>query len=57
MDVWDLAARAVELFQRQPARDKRKLLDCVVSRSSWRNGVLTLQWRAPFGVLVQAEAA
>jgi hypothetical protein len=30
--VWDLAQRAVELFKKQPAREKRKLLDYVVSR-------------------------
>lgn len=57
MDVRALAARAIELFQKQPAREKRKLLDCVITRCSWKNGTLTPVWRAPFETVLRAEAA
>ena len=36
----DLARRAHELFKKQPAREKRKLLDFVLSNCQRKNGEL-----------------
>jgi DNA invertase Pin-like site-specific DNA recombinase len=45
----DLARRAAELFEAQPAAEKRKLLDFVVSECRWRGGKLEPVFRKPFG--------
>jgi hypothetical protein len=37
----ELAQKAHRLFENQPANEKRKLLDFVVSNCSWRGGELT----------------
>ena len=47
----ELARRAHELFQRQVAREKRRLLDFIVSNCTWRNGRLTATYRQPFDLL------
>src|SRR6202022_253592 len=46
-----LARRAHELFENQPAKEKRKLLDFVLSNSTWKNGELQAKYRQPFDVL------
>jgi site-specific DNA recombinase len=48
----ELANRAAELFERQDAREKRRLLDFVLSNSVWANGVLTPTFRQPFDIIV-----
>jgi hypothetical protein len=53
----DLARRAGELFQRQPASSKRRLLDFLLSNSVWMGGELRATFRQPFDVIaVTAEA-
>jgi site-specific DNA recombinase len=51
-----LARRAHELFENQPANEKRKLLDFVLSNSVWKNGKLLAEYRQPFDVLAVAAA-
>ena len=53
----ELARRAHELFENQPANEKRKLLDFVVSNSIWKNGELMAEYRQPFDVLAIAVAS
>jgi hypothetical protein len=50
----DLAQRAHSLFESQPAKEKRKLLDFVLSNSTWKNGALTAEYRQPFDLLADA---
>jgi len=52
-----LARRAHELFENQPASEKRKLLDFVLSNSIWKNGKLLAEYRQPFDVLAVAIAS
>ena len=53
--ILELAGRASELFERQPAEEKRRLLNCVLSNSFWKEGKLTAQFRQPFDMLVVAK--
>ena len=53
--ILELAGRASELFERQPAEEKRRLPKCVLSNSSWKEGKLTAQFRQPFDMLVVAK--
>jgi DNA invertase Pin-like site-specific DNA recombinase len=48
----ELAARAAELFEAQPAAEKRKLLEYVVSGCRWKAGELEPVFREPFGMLI-----
>lgn len=43
----ELADRAAELFEKQPASEKRRLLNFVLSNSFWGNGQLTVEFRQP----------
>ena len=43
--VLELAAKARQLFEMQPPRRKRKLLQIVVSNSTWENGKLSVEYR------------
>jgi site-specific DNA recombinase len=52
-----LVQSARRLFNRQEARDKRRLLEFVVSNCSWRVGELAVQLRQPFDILSKATAA
>src|SRR5262249_26528276 len=52
----DLARRAAELFDAQPAAERRKLLDFVVSGCSWKGGELEPIFREPFGMIAQSAA-
>lgn len=53
----ELARRAHELFENQPAKEKRKLVDFVLSNSIWKNGELLTEYRQPFDVLAIATAS
>lgn len=44
----ELLDRFAQLFEQQPASEKRKLLKFVVSNSTWKEGTLTVQYRQPF---------
>ena len=54
----ELAQRAPILFERQPPREKRRLLGFLLSNCSWKDGALHAEFRQPFDMLaVTAEAA
>jgi site-specific DNA recombinase len=53
----DLARRAHELFRRQEAPEKRRLLNFVVSNCTWSNGRLTATYRQPFDMLAVSASA
>jgi hypothetical protein len=44
-------------FENQPANEKRKLLDFVLSHSIWKNGEPLAEHRQPFDVLAIAVAS
>ena len=53
----ELASRAADLFEKQPAREKRRLLDFVLSNSTWANGELTPEFRQPFDMIALEATA
>ena len=53
----ELAGRAADLFERQEPREKRRLLDFVLSNSTWADDVLTPEFRQPFGLLADGAAS
>lgn len=50
----ELANRAADLFERQPAGEKRRLLDFVLSNAEWANGELKPVFRQPFDMIAVA---
>ena len=52
-----LAQRAHELFERQEAAEKRRLLNFLLSNCTWKGGVLTAEYRQPFDMLALAREA
>jgi hypothetical protein len=56
-DLAELAERAAELFELQPAREKRKLLRFVVQECKWTAGRLTYRWKAPVERVARGEEA
>ena len=57
IQLLDLAQSARRLFDRQEAREKRRLLDFVVSNCSWKGGELAVGLRQPFDILAEAKTA
>ena len=53
----ELAQRAHRLFQKQEPREKRRLLNFLLSNCSWKAGELTAAFRQPFDMLAVATAA
>ena len=53
----ELANRAVDLFEKQLPREKRRLLDFVLTNCTWANGKLTVEFRQPFGLLAVTNEA
>ena len=53
----ELAQNAKSLFEKQEAREKRRLLNYLVSNSSWRDGELSATLRKPFDLLAEAAMA
>lgn len=51
MKLLELARRAPILFKKQEPREKRRLLDFVVSNCTWKNGELHASYRQPFDLL------
>ena len=52
----ELEQNAYRLFEKQDSREKRRLLNFLVSNSSWRDGELTVQLRQPFDLIAEAMA-
>jgi site-specific DNA recombinase len=53
----ELGCRAHELFQKQEPREKRRLLDFVLSNCTWKNGELQATFRQPFDLLIASTKA
>ncbi len=53
----ELAKDAQRLFAKQEAREKRRLLDFVLSSCQWNDGRLTPTFRQPFDLLAETIAA
>ena len=53
----ELARNARRLFEKQEAREKRRLLDFLVSNCSWKDGQLTTEFRQPFDALADTVMA
>jgi hypothetical protein len=51
--ILELASRAAELFEKQPAEEKRRLLNCVLKGAAWQHGALKADFRQPFDVLAK----
>jgi len=54
--VLELAKSAQRLFDKQEPRDKRRLLNFVVSNCSWKGGELSVSLRQPFDLLADTTA-
>ncbi|KRQ16714.1 hypothetical protein AOQ71_04570 [Bradyrhizobium manausense] len=48
-----IAKDSVRLFEKRPAADKRRLLNFVLSNSTWRDGELTATFRQPFNIIAE----
>ena len=53
----ELARNARHLFEKQEAREKRRLLDFLVSNCFWRDNRLTAEFRQPFYLLADTAKA
>ena len=53
----ELAKRAYILFKKQEPREKRRLLDFVVSNCTWKNGEMEATYRQPFDLLAATARA
>jgi DNA invertase Pin-like site-specific DNA recombinase len=51
--ILELARNAQALFERQPAREKRRLLNFVLSNCSWEDGEVVATFRQPFDLLAE----
>ncbi len=49
-------ADARRLFAKQEPQEKRRLLNFVLSNSTWKNGELSVTFRQPFDLLAQTTA-
>ena len=54
IQLLELARHAHELFEKQEPREKRRLLNFVLSNSTWKDGELTVTYRQPFDMLAVA---
>ncbi len=54
--LFELAQSAQRLFAKQDAREKRRLLNFVVSNCSWQDGELTATLRQPFDLIAETMA-
>jgi hypothetical protein len=53
IQILELARDAEQLFEKQQPREKRRLLNFVVSNYSWKGGELTAVLRQPFDLLAE----
>jgi site-specific DNA recombinase len=53
----ELARDARRLFEKQESREKRRLLNFLVSNCSWKSGELTVTLRQPFDLLAKTTLA
>ena len=53
----ELAKKAHRLYVKQPSREKRRLLDFLVSNSTWKDGVLKVKFKQPFNMLMDTNVS
>ena len=51
--ILELSQHASELFQKQEAYEKRRLLNFLLSNWTWKNGELEVTYRQPFDMIVE----
>jgi hypothetical protein len=57
IDLLELVSRAHELFEKQVAHEKQRLLKFVISNCTWKGGELQPKFRQPFDLLADTCAA
>jgi site-specific DNA recombinase len=57
VQILELARNAQRLFERQEPRQKRRLLNFVLSNCSWEDGAVRATFRQPFDILAKTVAA
>jgi site-specific DNA recombinase len=58
IQILNLGQNAHHLFARQPAKEKRSLLNFLLSNSTWAQGKLAVEFKEPFDLLIETlEAA
>ena len=55
--ILELVRNAQSLFERQPAPEKRRLLNFVLSNCTWEDGEVVATFRQPFDLLAETNAA
>ena len=55
--ILELAQRAPELFEKQEARETRRLLNSVLSNCTWDGEKLVPEFRQPFDMIADAATA
>ena len=55
--ILELVRNAQSLFERQPAREKRRLLNFVLSNCTWEDGEVVATFRQPFDLLAETNGA
>jgi hypothetical protein len=56
VQILELARNAQRLFERQEPRQKRRLLNFVLSNCSWEDGEVVATFRQPFDLLAETTA-
>ena len=54
VQLLELAQKALELYKKQKMSEKRRLINFVVSNSTWKEGNLAVTYREPFNFLVNS---
>jgi site-specific DNA recombinase len=56
VQILELAQNAQELFEKQEPREKRRLLNFVISNCTWEDGEVVVTFRQPFDSLAETTA-
>jgi hypothetical protein len=57
VQILELARNAQRLFERQEPRQKRRLLNFVLSNCTWEDGEMVATFRQPFALLAETTTA
>jgi site-specific DNA recombinase len=57
IEILNLAQKAHRMFAAQPAKEKRKLLNFLLSNCTWQHGMLIVELKEPFDTLAETVAA
>ena len=57
VQLLELARNAQKLFEQQEPREKRRLLNFVLSNCTWEHGEVVATFRQPFDLLAETTAA